>query len=456
MSKMLKYLGRTPTARGSGSSEYRVRGDADAVVAIASPPSVGRPSALLPRECRARSLALTLLLLTPIRHFRIDLQEREAEAIGGFDAKIRVRSGRSPIGVLISRSAAPRLDLDRSSGDSLFWSSSPPPARRFAGLRFQRPRPKTSKKSLKRLVSSSRREEAGVVDTDASVGNDGSTARLISKTRETMVPSPPSLVGDAGKKVLPEVERTGKGVGHQRRVTVDARANGVEPTSIVIGAGTLEGNSKVISHVPNGFKLEHVAAGWPSWLTNVAGEAVKGWLPRRADSFEKLHKVKCYMQQLLHGLEHCHIKGVLHRDIKGANLLIDNNGILKIADFGLATIYNPDNKQHLTCRVVTLWYRPPELLLGATEYGVAVDLWSTGCILAELLSGRPIMPGRTEVPFVTFVAFVTLIRLELEPSSLARFFSRATRQNVSPRGEKSSRRPVGVHCERLFKQQWLS
>ncbi|RZR92755.1 hypothetical protein BHM03_00021137, partial [Ensete ventricosum] len=65
---------RTPTARGSGSSEYRVRGDADAVVAIASPPSVGRPSALLPRECRARSLALTLLLLTPIRHFRIDLR----------------------------------------------------------------------------------------------------------------------------------------------------------------------------------------------------------------------------------------------------------------------------------------------------------------------------------------------------------------------------------------------
>ncbi|THU44008.1 hypothetical protein C4D60_Mb02t02840 [Musa balbisiana] len=359
-------------------------------------------------------------------------------------------------------------------------------------VQFQRPRPKTSKKSLKRLVSSSRREEAGVTDTDASVGNDGSTARLISKTRDNMVPSPPSLVGDAGKKLLPEVERTGKGAGHQRRATVDARANGVEPTSMVIGAGTVEGNSKVISHVPNGFKLEHVAAGWPSWLTNVAGEAVKGWLPRRADSFEKLHKigqgtyssvykardletgktvalkkvrfvnvdpesvrfmareihilrrldhpnvvklealvtskmscslylvfeymehdlaglvaipgikftepqVKCYMQQLLHGLEHCHMKGVLHRDIKGANLLIDNNGILKIADFGLATIYNPDNKQHLTSRVVTLWYRPPELLLGATEYGVSVDLWSTGCILAELLSGRPIMPGRTEV-----------------------------------------------------------
>uniref|UniRef100_A0A0E0DKE6 [RNA-polymerase]-subunit kinase n=1 Tax=Oryza meridionalis TaxID=40149 RepID=A0A0E0DKE6_9ORYZ len=108
-------------------------------------------------------------------------------------------------------------------------------------------------------------------------------------------------------------------------------------------------------------------------------------------------QVKCYMQQLLSGLDHCHNHGVLHRDIKGANLLLDNNGTLKIADFGLATFFNPNQKQHLTSRVVTLWYHPPELLLGATNYGAAVDLWSAGCILAELSSGRPIMPGRTEV-----------------------------------------------------------
>lgn len=108
-------------------------------------------------------------------------------------------------------------------------------------------------------------------------------------------------------------------------------------------------------------------------------------------------QVKCLLQQLLSGLDHCHSNGVLHRDMKCSNLLIDRNGVLKIADFGLATSFDPDKQQPLTSRVATLWYRPPELLLGATKYGPSVDMWSTGCILAELLAGKPILPGRTEV-----------------------------------------------------------
>ena len=117
-------------------------------------------------------------------------------------------------------------------------------------------------------------------------------------------------------------------------------------------------------------------------------------------------QVKCYMHQLLSGLEHCHKRGVLHRDIKGSNLLIDNEGILRIADFGLASFFDPNNKHPMTSRVVTLWYRPPELLLGATDYGVSIDLWSAGCILAELLAGKPIMPGRTEVSIILVVVVI--------------------------------------------------
>ncbi|KAL3812796.1 hypothetical protein ACJIZ3_014064 [Penstemon smallii] len=247
-----------------------------------------------------------------------------------------------------------------------------------------------------------------------------------------------------------------------------------------------------LSNPPMNIHGEQVAAGWPSWLSAIAGEAINGWIPRRAESFEKIDKigqgtystvykardaitgkivalkkvrfdnlkpesvrfmareililrrldhpnvvklhglvtsrmssnlylvfdymvhnlaglasspgikftepqVKCYMHQLLSGLEHCHNRHVLHRDIKGSDLLIDDGGVLKIADFGLASTFNPNNKQPMTSRVVTLWYRPPELLLGATEYGLGVDLWSAGCILAELFAGKPIMTGQTEV-----------------------------------------------------------
>uniref|UniRef100_J3LC29 [RNA-polymerase]-subunit kinase n=1 Tax=Oryza brachyantha TaxID=4533 RepID=J3LC29_ORYBR len=108
-------------------------------------------------------------------------------------------------------------------------------------------------------------------------------------------------------------------------------------------------------------------------------------------------QIKCYMQQLLAGLQHCHERGILHRDIKGSNLLIDRHGVLKIGDFGLANYYGPARRRPLTSRVVTLWYRAPELLLGATDYGAGVDLWSAGCLLAEMFSAKPLMPGRTEI-----------------------------------------------------------
>lgn len=106
-------------------------------------------------------------------------------------------------------------------------------------------------------------------------------------------------------------------------------------------------------------------------------------------------QVKCYMLQLLHGLEYCHSEEVLHRDIKGSNLLLDNSGNLKIADFGLARTYGEEGRRY-TNRVITLWYRPPELLMGAVDYGTSVDMWSVGCLLAELLTRKPLFPGKDE------------------------------------------------------------
>ncbi|KAG0458462.1 hypothetical protein HPP92_023619 [Vanilla planifolia] len=218
---------------------------------------------------------------------------------------------------------------------------------------------------------------------------------------------------------------------------------------------------------------EQVAAGWPAWLTTFAGEAIYGWIPLKADNFQKLDKVgqgtystvfkareletgkvvalkkvrfdnfepesvrfmareiqilrkldhpnvmkleglitsrlscsiylvfeymehdlaglssspdikfteeqvKCYMQQLLSGLQHCHSHGIIHRDIKGANLLVSNEGVLKIADFGLANFKHPENKLPLTSRVV---------------------------YIMSCLSQKPILQGRTEV----ICSYITLI-----------------------------------------------
>uniref|UniRef100_A0A0E0K169 [RNA-polymerase]-subunit kinase n=1 Tax=Oryza punctata TaxID=4537 RepID=A0A0E0K169_ORYPU len=337
---------------------------------------------------------------------------------------------------------------------------------------------KTQSQSLKQLITLTAKEDAAVVAPVVHAVITRAESNAKAKSAAAAAEAAPVVVITSLNK---SYSTAGAPTHHHRRSTVDVDHVGVGPGPQVVPGG-----------VPQGFSGEHVIAGWPSWLTSVAGEVVQGWLPRRADTFERLDKigqgtysnvykardletgkivalkrvrfvnmdpesvrfmareihvlrrldhpnvvrlegivtsrlshslylvfeymdhdlaglaatpglrftepqVKCFMAQILAGLRHCHDRGVLHRDIKGANLLIDGNGVLKIADFGLATFFDAARPQPLTSRVVTLWYRPPELLLGATEYGVAVDLWSTGCILAELLAGKPILPGQTEI-----------------------------------------------------------
>ncbi|KAL0326016.1 UNVERIFIED_CONTAM: putative serine/threonine-protein kinase [Sesamum radiatum] len=151
---------------------------------------------------------------------------------------------------------------------------------------------------------------------------------------------------------------------------------------------------------PNIVKLEGLATSRMQYSLYLVFDYMHSDLARilsRPDERLTEPQIKCYMQQLLSGLKHCHDRGILHRDIKGSNLLIDKTGMLKIADFGLANFFSTEKKRPLTSRVVTLWYRAPELLLGSTDYGIGIDLWSAGCLMAEMFAGRPIMPGRTEV-----------------------------------------------------------
>lgn len=104
------------------------------------------------------------------------------------------------------------------------------------------------------------------------------------------------------------------------------------------------------------------------------------------------HK-KHLAKQLFEGLDYLHRRGVLHRDIKAANILISKTGELKLADFGLARFYQKSQKQDYTNRVITIWYRSPELLLGETQYGPAVDIWSAACVLVEIFTRHAIFPG---------------------------------------------------------------
>lgn len=112
-------------------------------------------------------------------------------------------------------------------------------------------------------------------------------------------------------------------------------------------------------------------------------------------------EVKSLLRQLTSGVAYLHDRWVLHRDLKTSNLLLSNRGRLKIADFGMARYVGDPPPPKLTQLVVTLWYRAPELLLGARSYGRAVDMWSVGCIFAELHLRDPLLQGKNEVDQLT-------------------------------------------------------
>lgn len=108
--------------------------------------------------------------------------------------------------------------------------------------------------------------------------------------------------------------------------------------------------------------------------------------------------IKSMFRQIMEGLNYCHKRDFLHRDIKGSNILMNNRGEVKLGDFGLARLFEKENEgRPYTNRVITLWYRPPELLLGEERYGPSVDVWSCGCILGELFRRKPLFQANQEM-----------------------------------------------------------
>ncbi|XP_071130124.1 cyclin-dependent kinase-like 4 isoform X14 [Mytilus edulis] len=106
--------------------------------------------------------------------------------------------------------------------------------------------------------------------------------------------------------------------------------------------------------------------------------------------------VRRILWQVLKGVEFCHVHNIIHRDVKPENILVSKSGVVKLCDFGFArTLAQPG--ESYTDYVATRWYRAPELLVGDTKYGKAVDIWAIGCLLSEMLTGEPLFPGDSDI-----------------------------------------------------------
>ena len=181
-----------------------------------------------------------------------------------------------------------------------------------------------------------------------------------------------SNVHVALKRIRMEAERDGFPVTAMREIKL---LQSLSHQNIVRLYEMMVSNGMNISQVVADFT--HVYAGSVFMVFEYMDHDLTGVLSQTQFSFSDAN-LKSLCNQMLAGLAYLHHKGVIHRDVKGSNILINNRGELKLADFGLARFYQKRRRMDYTNRVITLWYRPPELLFGATVYGPEVDMWSAG------------------------------------------------------------------------------
>ncbi|PWN43172.1 Pkinase-domain-containing protein [Ceraceosorus guamensis] len=250
--------------------------------------------------------------------------------------------------------------------------------------------------------------------------------------------------GTYGQVFKARAERSGALVA-LKKIRMEAEKDGFPVTAMR--------EIKLLQHLrhPNVVRLHEmmVSKGSIYLVFEYMEHDLNGVLQHPSIEFSAAH-LKSLSRQFLRGLEYLHKKSVLHRDIKGSNILLSNHGILKLADFGLARFYAKRRADDYTNRVVTVWYKPPELLFGATRYGPEIDMWGAGCIFLELFTRRPVLPGNSEIhqvqviydtfgalvppsewpevealPWYDFVKPVTTYRPTLSASMFARWLSPA-------------------------------
>lgn len=201
--------------------------------------------------------------------------------------------------------------------------------------------------------------------------------------------------GTYGKVYKATELRTGKAVAH-KRMKLESEEEGV-PSTAIREISLL----KALPHHENVVDLLDVFCSTAKLILvfEFVEQDLKKYMRGRGRHLES-PTIKNLSYQLCQGTNFLHSNRVIHRDLKPQNLLIDSSNesrlLLKIADFGLARAFTVPVPRY-THEVVTVWYRPPEILLGSTLYSVPVDLWSVGCIVAEMATGQPLFSGDSEI-----------------------------------------------------------